>query len=209
MPYAIFKQITIASTNRSKIDEINQLFKKLLPFSVEVESIQNYAVREPDEPYTTFLENARHKAGYYATVTGKPTLSEDSGLCIEGLGNFPGVRSKEFLASFIELGGDKVAFNMLEKMLKDIKHKNAYFHCTYALYLPQKKHFINYEGQVRGHLTFPPKGSYGFAYDSIFVPEGYTKTFAEMSIEEKTNISHRNRALKGLIEEIIKYDKSI
>jgi len=88
------------------------------------------------EPYTTFMENARHKAEYYANFTHAPTLSEDAGLCIEALDNFPGVYTKDFL---IESGSLTNAFNNLRKMLTDNDNYAAHFVCAAALYLPNEK----------------------------------------------------------------------
>lgn len=192
------KTLVIASTNLGKIREIQDLLKGLLK-DWDIQSLQDYTIEAPDEPYETFMENAIHKAKYYAKKIHQPILCEDSGLSIEALNGFPGVRTKEFSKA---CGGMPNTFIELEKRLKDIPHKNAQFYCATVLYLPESDSLITHEAFDKGQLTFPPRGNDGFAYDPIFIPEGYDQTFAELGHVLKNKISHRAEAIKGLIAKL-------
>ncbi len=90
-------KIVIASANQRKIIEIRKLLNAWQGLKIEVRSLQDYIIDEPDEPYDSFIQNAVHKAKYYAKHTQEASLSDDSGLCIEALNGFPGVRSKDFI----------------------------------------------------------------------------------------------------------------
>ena len=141
-------QIFIASSNPHKVKEIKAILDtSLRNLHIELQSIQSMNIPEPDEPYKTFMENARHKAKYYAQFTHEPTLSEDAGLCIQALDNFPGVYTKDFV---LESGSLTSAFKSLEKMLFNKKDLSAYFVCACAVYFPQENRFITYEGKDAG-----------------------------------------------------------
>ena len=191
-------QIVIASTNHGKIAEINSIFEKFPRLNINLKSLIDYQIIEPDEPYDTFIENARHKAKYYATQTKTAALSEDAGLCIAALDGFPGVRTKEFAQ---ECCGVEKAFIKLEQMLSGL-NTAAYFKCAAALYLPELDQFITNEAIINGHLVFPPRGNQGFAFDPIFIPQNYDKTMAELGTTVKNKISHRALAIYGLAEKL-------
>lgn len=188
-------QILIASTNQGKVKELSEL---LLPFGYEILSLADLKSKpsEPDEPFNTFLENAIHKAKYYGSMTGDICLAEDSGLCIEALDNFPGVRSKEFS---VASGGIENTLKKLEIALTDKKNRNAFFHSSIALYFPDQDKLLTSSGQDHGSITFPPRGRKGFSFDPIFIPTGYTQTFAELGMKKKNEISHRSKALKEIM----------
>lgn len=189
--------IVVASTNEGKIREIHKILHELKAIKIDVRSLKDYDIPEPDEPYESFMENAVHKAKYYAQHTNLPTLSEDSGLSIAVLNGFPGVKTKDFSR---ECGGMAKTFVKLEEMLRPSGNYAASFNSATVLYIPSDDFLITHEAQDDGMLTFPPRGDDGFAYDPIFVPKGYDKTFAELGLEIKNKIGHRAQAMQGLIE---------
>lgn len=188
-------RILIASTNQGKVEELSEL---LSSFDYEILSLANLKSKpsEPDEPFNTFLENAIHKAKYYGKMTDYICLAEDSGLCIEALDNFPGVRSKEFT---VASGGIENALQKLESALMGKNNFNAFFHSSIALYFPDQDKILTASGQDHGSITFPPRGNQGFSFDPIFIPAGYTKTFAELGMQKKNEVSHRSKALKEIM----------
>lgn len=197
-------KIVIASTNSGKIKEISKMLNQALGMQVEIQSLQDLDylnVDEPEEPHHSFMENAVHKAKYYGKLTQETTLSEDSGLCIEALEGFPGVRTKEFV---LECGGIENAFKTLENKLQGFENRRAYFNCASVFYMPKQDILISHEDRDYGSICFPPRGEDGFAFDPIFVPEGYDKTFAELGVEAKNKMSHRGKAIRGLIEKLQK-----
>lgn len=196
-------KITIATTNAGKAKEIGVLLQDLTGFVVD--DLSKYAIEEPPEPYESFMANASHKAKYYAEHVQGIVLAEDSGFCIEALGGFPGVRSKEFIG---ECGGVEAAFTTLAQRLKGINNHKATMHCACVLYLPDEDLLLQNEGTVEGKITFPPKGDGGFAYDPIFIPNGYDKTFAELGTDKKSQMSHRLIAVDATIKELVAYLKN-
>lgn len=188
-------KLVVATTNQGKLKEIKSLLADLeLP--LDIGYLQDYDIASPEEPYEAFMENAIHKAKYYAARIGEATLSEDSGLCIEALDGFPGVRTKEFLEG---CGSREAAFAKLEVMMKGSDNMRAHFNCMAALYAPTHDTLITGEARLEGTLTFPPKGNLGYAYQPIFIPEGYNKTLAELDPKEKRTITHRAIAIKTVL----------
>jgi XTP/dITP diphosphohydrolase len=203
--------IYLATGNPDKIHEIKAIISRSAPgANIELLSIQNMNIPEPDEPYNTFIENAMHKARYYAEQLQAPTLSEDAGLCIETLNNFPGVKTKDFL---IECGSLEQAFAKLEQML--LKHLNyaAHFVCAAALYFPDQKKYLTFEGTDYGKISFPARGNKCFGFDPIFIPQGYNQTMSELGHEVKNLVGHRAIAIKGILDQLLKqgeyYEKSL
>lgn len=193
-------KIFIASGNLNKIKEIKAIISASAEkLDLDLHSIQGMDIPEPAEPYQTFMENARHKAQYYADYLGAPTLSEDAGLCIETLDDFPGVITKDFL---VHCGSLEHAFANLEHMLIGKTNYSASFICAAALYIPIKKQFITCEGKVFGEISFPARGDKGFGFDPIFVPSGYNKTLAELGLELKNVIGHRAIAIRGIAKQL-------
>jgi len=194
-------KIFIASGNPHKVEEIKAIIETSYEnLNLEFCSTQGIDIPEPDEPYQTFMENARHKAEYYARFTGAPTLSEDAGLCIKALENFPGVYTKDFLT---ESGSFENAFSALDKMLMEKKNHAAYFVCAAALYLPLKNNFITFEGKSSGGISFPARGNKCFGFDPIFVPAGYSETMAELGPDVKNSIGARAMAIRGILGQLI------
>jgi XTP/dITP diphosphohydrolase len=188
-------KLLIASNNPGKVKEIKDL---LAPYNIEILSVSDLNVEEPEETGLTFVDNARLKAEYYGKIKNMPALADDSGLSIEALDGFPGVYSARFA------GPDRnfySAFDMIEKKLQDINlsTSKAFFTCALALWWPDG-HFETFEGTLNGNLSFPPSGKLGFGYAPIFIPKGHNVTFANFQDEEKNKISHRAEAFNQMIK---------
>jgi XTP/dITP diphosphohydrolase len=151
---------------------------------------------EVAETGRTFAENALLKARAVAASTGLPTVADDSGLCVDALSGMPGVLSARWSGRH---GDDEANLRLVLGQLADVPpdQRGAHFACAAALVLPSgAEHVV--EGAVHGWLTDTPRGSGGFGYDPIFVPEGSQRTTAEMTAGEKDSISHRGKALRAL-----------
>lgn len=193
-------QLVIATTNQGKLQEINAIFAAWNNLELNLKSLANYVIPEPDEPYASFMENAIHKAKYYAKHTQLPTLSEDAGLCVEALKGFPGVRTKDFIE---QCGGSLIAFSKLEQMLSGIENRNTMFNCAAALYIPQEDRLFTFAASVSGKIVFSPRGNHGFGFDPIFVPSGYEQTMAELGEQVKNKIGHRALAIRGIMQQLM------
>lgn len=190
------KKMVIASHNEGKVREIKKLFE---PFGIEVVSGSEFNLPEPKETGKTFFENAAIKSDFFAKETGFVALSDDSGLVVPALDGAPGIYSARW-------AGPKKDFNIaMEKVAKEVRKvsyvngEDAYFICALSLSWPDG-HREQFEGEIHGHLTFPPRGDKGFGYDAMFEPEGYGMTFGEMEPDEKHSISHRANAFRKLID---------
>jgi XTP/dITP diphosphohydrolase len=205
-------KILIATTNKGKHRELK---KMLEPLGIEVLSLADMPEKpEIVEDGKTFLENAIKKAEGYGKYFKMPVVADDSGLVIEALDGYPGVYSSRFYD--IDFGGkekfiesaDKTNVKKVLRLLKDEKNRNAKFVSYVVFYINGDIGLISV-GEVKGKITDEPRGEGGFGYDPIFIPEGYDKTFAEMSLEEKNKLSHRGRAFKKLVnmlEKLIQKD---
>ncbi|WP_328799491.1 RdgB/HAM1 family non-canonical purine NTP pyrophosphatase [Sandaracinobacteroides hominis] len=190
------KKLVIASHNKGKLREISALLE---PLGIEAVPASDFGLAEPAETEDSFAGNALIKARFAAEGSGLPALSDDSGLCVEALGGEPGV----YTADWAETPNGRdwlLAMTKVEDRLKALGpnvSRAASFVCTLALVWPDGREEL-YEGVMPGSLTWPPRGALGFGYDPVFVPEGYTQTFAEMDPAEKQAISHRARAFAKL-----------
>jgi XTP/dITP diphosphohydrolase len=197
-------KLVIASHNQGKVREIRDL---LAPFGIDPVSAGDLGLPEPEETGTTFAENALLKARASAEGSGLPALADDSGLCVAALGGAPGVYTADWAERqwFEGTAGRDwyMAMGKVEGMLAELGadvDRSASFVCTLALAWPDG-HTQVYEGRVEGSLTWPPRGALGFGYDPVFVPEGGTKTFAEIAPDAKHAISHRADAFAKLVKE--------
>lgn len=182
------KPLVIASHNAGKVAEIAQM---LAPLGIRAISAGDAKIDEPEETGLTFADNALLKARHAAEATGYPALADDSGLSVIALDGAPGIYSARWA------GPDKdfaSAFKRIETELAG-RPAAAYFVCALALGLPDGRTHL-FEGRIDGRLDFTPRGTKGFGYDPIFIPDGYDITFAEMAAEEKNRISHRARAFE-------------
>ena len=152
----------------------------------------------PDVPETgaTFEENALLKARAIASYTGLPAVADDSGLCVDALNGMPGVLSARWAGRH---GDDRANLELVLAQVADVPgtRLGAQFVCAAALVVPGTREWV-VTGRVEGRLIRSPRGSGGFGYDPIFVPDGFGQTTAEMTAEEKDAISHRGRAFRAL-----------
>ncbi len=183
------KGLVIATHNEGKLAEFVALFA---PFQVECRSATAFGLAEPEETAPDFAGNARLKARAAAQASGKPALADDSGIVIAGLGGGPGVRSARYAE---QQGGYAQAMAaILEKIRGE---RRAAFACALCLAMPEGE-TATYLGIAQGNLADAPRGIGGFGYDAIFMPLGESRTYAEMSLAEKSLVSHRARAFRQL-----------
>jgi len=187
-------RLVIASHNPGKVREIAAL---LAPFGVAPVSAGDLGLAEPEETGESFEANAALKARAAATAANLPALADDSGLEVAALDNRPGIHSARWA------GPDKDFTRAMDRIAKALdaaggRGRGARFVCALSLCWPDGD-CETFVGQVRGTLTFPPRGRRGFGYDPIFVPEGAELTFGEMEPEAKHAISHRADAFRQLI----------
>ncbi len=188
--------LLVASHNQGKVREIADL---LSPRGILVRGAAELGLKEPEETGQTFAENALLKARAAAKESGLAALADDSGLCVTALDGAPGIHSARWA------GPDKdFAFAMarVERELKGARDTSAKFVCALALAIPSGEAEI-FEGEVRGHLVFPPRGTNGFGYDSIFVADGMSRTFGEIDPAQKHAISHRARAFEKFARAVL------
>lgn len=192
--------IILATNNKSKVKEISEMMSGS---DITFVSLADAGINvEVEETGTTFKENALLKAREICKLSGKPTISDDSGLEIDALDGAPGIYSSRFMG---EDTSYDVKNNALIEKLENVADpdRTARFRCCMALVLPDGREFVT-EGAMEGIIAREPKGINGFGYDPIlFIPE-YNRTSAELSSEEKNNISHRGEALRKMIEVIKK-----
>lgn len=188
------KQLIFASHNPGKIAEIKEL---LAPYGIEVLSAADAGLPDVEETGKTFEENAYIKARAAAQAKHIPCIADDSGLCVDAIGGKPGVYTARYAPNRdFDIGMDK-----LLKELNDTNPQNraAHFSCVIVIAYPDGA-YKAFEGRVDGNIATQKTGEAGFGYDPIFIPTGYTRSFAEFSSEEKNKISHRGRALQKFID---------
>ena len=195
-------RLVIATHNAGKLKEIAAL---LAPYGVDCISAGSLGLPEPDETGTNFVENALLKARAAAEASGIAALADDSGLSVDALDGRPGVYTADWAErQWFEgpAGRDwYMAMGKVEGMLAEKgaeTSRDAAFHCVLALAWPDGEYAV-YEGKCAGSLTWPPRGTMGFGYDPVFVPNGYSESFAEIEPEEKHRISHRADAFAKLV----------
>ncbi len=189
-------EIVLATRNKKKIEEIVRITADL---PITILSLGDF----PDCPETvedreTFEGNATKKAAEVCRCTGKIALADDSGLAVDALAGAPGVYSARYAGE----GANDVRNN--EKLLFELRDvppgaRTARFVCCMALAFPNGS-LVTFFGEARGSITREPKGKTGFGYDPVFLPDGFTRTFAEMAGEEKDRLSHRGKAIEKLAQ---------
>jgi XTP/dITP diphosphohydrolase len=183
-------RLVVATHNPGKVPEL----AALLEGRFDLVSAGELGLPEPEETETTFTGNALLKARHAAQLSGLPALADDSGLSVSGLGGDPGVYSARWAGP----GKDfTVAMARIERELGANPDRRAWFSCALAVAWPDGREVVE-EGRMGGVLTFPARGTRGFGYDPIFVPEGGVETFGEMEPAAKDAISHRARAFAKL-----------
>lgn len=194
-------KLVIATHNAGKLAEMRELLEH---YGVNAISAGELGLPDPEEIGSTFAANSEIKARAAAEAADCPALADDSGLCVAALKGDPGVYSARWAGP----GRDfDVAIRRVKRALEDAgAHApfKAHFVCVLTLAFPGGE-TQSFEGRVSGQLTFPPRGEHNFGYDPIFVPENFTRTFAQMSAREKHGIpldgspglSHRARAFQA------------
>ena len=185
-------ELLVATNNAGKVRELSQLLADLrlrLRFLSEFEDIP-----EAEETGATFVENATLKALHYSARVGLLTLSDDSGLVVDALGGAPGVYSARY-------AGARATYDeRMERLLEELAAtgdgaRRARFVCVIALADPSTGLVKTFDGVCEGRIAHAPRGTRGFGYDPVFIPEGHVQTFGELPDEIKQTISHRARAL--------------
>ena len=184
-------ELVLASNNDHKIAEI----KQILPTHFKVLSLKEVGFdQDIDETGKTFDANAEIKANAIFDQVDKPVIADDSGLEVMALNKAPGVKSARYAGQPVD---SEKNIDLLLKNLAGKANRKARFVTVICLKLPQKTFF--FEGESWGEITTERHGQSGFGYDAVFKPDGYEQTFAEMSPEQKNEISHRKQALNKLL----------
>jgi XTP/dITP diphosphohydrolase len=189
--------LVIASHNAGKVRETRALLE---PFGFNVRSAADFGLSEPEETESTFVGNARIKAHFTAKATGIVSLSNDSGIEVDGLDGAPGVYTADWAETpdgrDFPMAMTKV-WTMLEE--RDVPApRTARFCCTLCLAWPDGHDEI-FTGTVKGQIVWPMRGDLGFGFDPVFLPDGETKTFGEMDPAKKHGMSHRADAFAKLV----------
>ena len=201
-------RLVVASHNEGKVREIREL---LAPYGIETVSAGELALPEPDETGETFEENAEIKARAAAEASGLPALADDSGLAVDALGGKPGIHSARWAGPDKDF--DRAMRNVEEELAQAgaaaPADRRARFVAALCVAWPDG-HVETVRGEVEGVIVWPPRGTAGFGYDPMFLPDGETRTFGEMTAEEKHGLrpdmpgtaalSHRARAFVALRE---------
>ncbi len=190
-------KIVLASHNEGKVREIGELLK---PYGMDVLSAKQLNLPEPDEPGLNFTANAILKARPAAQASKLPALADDSGLCVTALGGAPGIHSARWAgeARDFRAAMDRVESLLRQKGATGPNERRAEFVCALAVAWPDG-YAQAYLGSIDGALVYPPRGTQGFGYDPVFMPDGYDETFGEMDPGQKHRISHRARAFAQLV----------
>ncbi len=186
-------RLLVASKNRGKVSEIKKIYKGSIEILSPIDIGLDLDILEDGN---SLRDNSLKKALAYFRKVNICTLGEDTGLFVEALDGKPGVYSARYGG-----GGDESNRKKLLLELKGEKNRRAYFKTVIALVISEN-FFKFFEGRINGYITEEEIGNEGFGYDPIFVPEGYSKTFGQMSPDEKNSISHRNIALKKVLNYI-------
>ena len=187
------KDIFFFTGNKNKYGEIKGLLKTT---NLNIYTLNNFKnFREPIENGKSFAENAKIKSDFGFIKTNIPCFADDSGICIKALNFKPGIFSKRYLSKF---KSNKDCFNKIINQVEKSGEQDAFFKTSISLTI-RLGITVCFEGIVRGKISNKVCGKNGFGYDPIFIPNGYSKTFAEMDIETKNLISHRSIAMKKLV----------
>ncbi|HEY3640982.1 MAG TPA: RdgB/HAM1 family non-canonical purine NTP pyrophosphatase [Xanthobacteraceae bacterium] len=198
-------ELVIATHNPGKLRELREL---LAPYGIKAASAGELGLAEPEETGADFRENARIKAAAAAATAQRPAFADDSGLVVDALGGAPGIHSARWAGPEKDFAG---AMRRIEDALaargavRPVQRK-AHFVCALCVAWPDR-HAEEFAGRIDGTLVWPPRGTAGFGYDPIFLPDGHARTFGEMTSDEKhglppagRGLSHRARAFRQLAE---------
>lgn len=192
-------KLIIASNNKHKLVEIRAILGDKFG---EILSMREAGIEhETVEDGTTFMENAIKKAREISEISGLPALADDSGITAHALGDRPGIYSARFAGSDGEHASDEANNLLLMELLRDKDDKTAHYTAAIALVYPDGR-TVTAEGYLYGRIIDSPRGTRGFGYDPIFVPDGDERTLAEYTEDEKNAVSHRGNALRRLYSEL-------
>jgi XTP/dITP diphosphohydrolase len=189
-------ELLVATSNAGKVRELSLL---LADAPLRLRLLSDFTgIPEAVESGQTFADNATIKAIHYSTLSGLFTLSDDSGLAVDALGGAPGVYSARYA------GTQATYAERMSRLLGELanagdQERRARFVCVIALAEPETGAVETFEGRCEGRIAYAPRGTGGFGYDPIFIPEGHEQTFGELPDEIKQNISHRARALSKAV----------
>jgi XTP/dITP diphosphohydrolase len=189
-------KLVIASNNQGKLREFRHM---LAPLGIEVLTQAQLGISEAEEPHCTFVENALAKARHVSAASGLPALADDSGICVEALGGAPGVISARYAGD-----NPKSDVRNNEKLLREMQNvgdRRAHYYCVLVLVRhandPQP---LIAEGEWHGEIFNSERGDGGFGYDPMFWLPQFGRTAAELTHDEKAQISHRAKALQVLMQ---------
>ena len=197
--------VVIATHNPGKLAEMRAL---LAPYGITAQSAGELGLCEPKETRRTFAENAALKAMAAAKATDRPAFADDSGLVVDALGGEPGIHSARWAGEDkdFRFAMNKIQTLLIERGAKSPEQRRAHFIAALCLAWPDG-HVEEFEGRVDGVAAWPPRGDKGFGYDPLFLPDGFDRTFGQMSAEEKhglppkgQGLSHRARAFVKLAQ---------
>src|SRR5215813_13057751 len=197
--------VIIATHNPGKLREMREL---LAPYGIATQSAGELGLPEPEETGTTFAENARIKALAAARASKKPAFADDSGLVIDALDGEPGIHSARWAGpeKDFRTAMNRIQTLLIERGAKSPEQRRAHFIAALCLAWPDD-HVEVFEGRVDGVIVWPPRGDRGFGYDPLFRPNGFDRTFGQMSADEKhglppqgQGLSHRARAFLKLAD---------
>ncbi|WP_115727698.1 RdgB/HAM1 family non-canonical purine NTP pyrophosphatase [Actinomyces culturomici] len=196
-------RLVFATGNAHKIAELEAILAPAWEgYEVgAVARMSDFNALEPVEDGASFEENSLIKARSLVALTGLPAIADDSGICVDVMGGAPGIFSARWSGRH---GDDAANLDLLLAQLADVpdRHRGAAFVSAAAFVLPDGREFVE-RGEVHGRLIHERRGSGGFGYDPIFVPDGFEVTTAQMSAEEKNAISHRGIAFRALAPRIV------
>ncbi len=202
------QRLVLATRNKGKLVEFRRILDVLAPGEINLVGVEEFPdLVDVEETGATFEENALLKARYTANATGLPSISDDSGLCVDFLNGDPGIYSARWAGTH----GDDQA--NLEKLLSELKgvdddKRTAHFTCVAALAMPDGRTHVE-EGLFHGQILHAPVGQEGFGYDPIFQPLGMSISSAQMSPQDKDAISHRGKALRLIAPHVIQMLRSL
>jgi XTP/dITP diphosphohydrolase len=192
-------RVVLATRNAGKVAELQRI---LAPYGVELVGLDDVAPYEPGpETEATFAGNALAKAREAVRHTGLPAVADDSGVAVDALNGMPGVLSARWAG---RQGDDRANLDLLLGQLADVPDERlgAQFVCAAAAVLPDGQEVV-VEGLLEGRLVRAPRGTNGFGYDPVFVPAGQQRTTAELTAQEKDEISHRGQAFRALAPRLV------
>jgi XTP/dITP diphosphohydrolase len=190
---SISGRLVIATHNPGKVREMREL---LAHYGVDAVSAGELGLPEPEETGTTFMENARIKAVAAAQATALPAFADDSGLAVDALGGEPGIYSARWAGESKDFGRamEKVEEQLRQRGAMMPPQRRAHFVSALCVAWPDG-HREEFEARADGTLVWPPRGTAGFGYDPVFLPDGHARTFGEMTAEEKHGLPPRGLGL--------------